>query len=149
MNRTKSLLLSLIALSACTFPAHALTVPPNQDPVITNPIPNHDQWIDTTRVIDLSQYFADPDSTAAARMVTPYGDIVVTLDGQHAPGTVANFLRYINEGRYFGVDPVDTSRTMTFFHRSAASGGVPFVIQGGGFLSNLNPNGTGNVQPHE
>jgi cyclophilin family peptidyl-prolyl cis-trans isomerase len=149
MNPTKSLLLSVVALSACALSAHALETPPNQGPVTTNPIPNHVQWIDTTHVIDLTQYFADPDSTSAAKMVTPFGEIVVTLDGQHAPQTVANFLHYINEGRYFGTDPIDTSRTMTFFHRSAASGGVPFVIQGGGFLSNLNPNGSGNVQPHE
>lgn len=33
---------------------------------------------------------------------TPYGPIVVRLDNQHAPGTVANFLHYVDGGFYDG-----------------------------------------------
>jgi len=53
------------------------------------------------------------------RLQTSLGDIVVELDPQHAPKTVANFLRYVREGFYDG----------TMFHRVISN----FMIQGGGF----------------
>jgi cyclophilin family peptidyl-prolyl cis-trans isomerase len=46
------------------------------------------------------------------------GDFVIETDCERAPLTVANFLRYVNEGQY----------TNTLFHRVIAN----FVIQGGG-----------------
>jgi len=61
-----------------------------------------------------------------ARFATDIGDINVLLYDQANPGvtrstplTVANFLRYVNDGRY----------EQTVFHRSVSG----FVIQGGGF----------------
>lgn len=52
-------------------------------------------------------------------MTTNAGVIEITLDRVHAPDTVANFLRYVQEGFY----------DSTLIHRV-----VPrFVIQGGGF----------------
>lgn len=36
------------------------------------------------------------------RLVTDLGDIVLQLDTRHAPRTTANFLRYVDEGRYEG-----------------------------------------------
>ena len=53
------------------------------------------------------------------RMQTSHGAIVLELDAQKAPKTVANFLAYAKEGFYDG----------TIFHR--VIGG--FMIQGGGF----------------
>ena len=53
------------------------------------------------------------------RMQTNHGTIVLELDAQKAPKTVANFLAYAKEGFYDG----------TIFHRVIAG----FMIQGGGF----------------
>jgi len=50
---------------------------------------------------------------------TSMGDFVIALDGEHAPATVANFLRYVRAGHYDG----------TVFHRVIPQ----FMIQGGGF----------------
>jgi cyclophilin family peptidyl-prolyl cis-trans isomerase len=50
---------------------------------------------------------------------TTMGDFVVELYPDAAPKTVANFLRYVNEGRYDG----------TLFHRVIKN----FMIQGGGY----------------
>lgn len=50
---------------------------------------------------------------------TPLGDIEIELLTADAPKTVANFLSYVQSGRY----------DQTFFHRSVPG----FIIQGGGF----------------
>ena len=52
---------------------------------------------------------------------TSKGDIVIALDAKRAPGTVANFLRYVRAGHYDG----------TIFHRVIPQ----FMIQGGGFTA--------------
>ncbi len=52
-------------------------------------------------------------------MQTTLGDITIELDEAAAPKTVANFLRYVDEGFYTG----------TLFHRVISG----FMIQGGGF----------------
>ncbi len=52
---------------------------------------------------------------------TTQGDIVLALDEEKAPLTVANFLRYAREGFYAG----------TIFHRVIDG----FMIQGGGFTA--------------
>jgi len=56
------------------------------------------------------------------RFETPLGSFDVELYDDAAPGTVENFLHYVETGRYVN----------SFVHRSAALPGV-FVIQGGGF----------------
>jgi len=53
------------------------------------------------------------------RVTTDMGDFVIELQPDRAPLTVANFLKYVNEGFY----------TNTLFHRVVSS----FVIQGGGY----------------
>lgn len=59
---------------------------------------------------------------------TPQGNIEIELLTEDAPNTVANFLRYIDSGKY----------TKSFVHRSIPG----FVIQGGGFTFNgTNPSG--------
>jgi cyclophilin family peptidyl-prolyl cis-trans isomerase len=66
---------------------------------------------------------AAPAAVAAAnpqvRLVTNQGEIVIELYPEKAPKTVANFLRYVQDGFYNG----------TIFHRVMGE----FMIQGGGF----------------
>ena len=76
--------------------------------------------------INLSQHFTDP--TVPGTLVevsTPEGVIPLALTDTKTPKTVANFLNYINSGRYAG----------TIFHRSVQTP-TPFVIQGGGYTTN-------------
>jgi len=56
---------------------------------------------------------------------TTLGDVVMTLAPSKTPITVANFLKYVNDGFYNG----------TVFHRYSPN----FVFQGGGYASGLNP----------
>lgn len=65
---------------------------------------------------------ADPNHPLV-RLVTSQGDIVLQLDRTKAPKTVANFLRYVNEGFYNG----------TIFHRVIDG----FMIQGGGYTADF------------
>jgi cyclophilin family peptidyl-prolyl cis-trans isomerase len=54
---------------------------------------------------------------------TSMGTIVLELDAQAAPKTVANFVQYVNDGFYSG----------TIFHRVIDG----FMIQGGGFTADM------------
>ncbi len=54
---------------------------------------------------------------------TTAGKIVVELNQEKAPNTVANFLKYVNSGHYNG----------TIFHRVIRD----FMVQGGGFDENF------------
>ena len=53
------------------------------------------------------------------KLTTSHGDIVIELNADKAPKTVANFLAYVKDGFYAG----------TIFHRVIKD----FMIQGGGF----------------
>jgi cyclophilin family peptidyl-prolyl cis-trans isomerase len=55
---------------------------------------------------------------------TSQGSIIVELNSEKAPNTVANFLQYVNDGHYSG----------TVFHRVISN----FMIQGGGMDKDLN-----------
>ena len=57
------------------------------------------------------------------RLDTPYGPIVLALDARHAPRTVANFMGYVDDGRFDGMS----------FYRSARNRSAPTYgfIQGG------------------
>jgi cyclophilin family peptidyl-prolyl cis-trans isomerase len=55
-------------------------------------------------------------------LMTDKGELVLALENVKAPKSVANFLRYVNEGFYNG----------TYFHRVMSN----FVVQGGGFVLN-------------
>jgi FKBP-type peptidyl-prolyl cis-trans isomerase len=59
---------------------------------------------------------------------TTSGTIVVELNPQAAPKTVANFLQYVKDGHYNG----------TIFHRVIRG----FMIQGGGFTKDMNEKAT-------
>ena len=57
------------------------------------------------------------------KLHTNFGTIVLELDAEKAPKTVANFLQYVENGFYDG----------TIFHRVIDN----FMIQGGGFLEDM------------
>jgi peptidyl-prolyl cis-trans isomerase A (cyclophilin A) len=63
------------------------------------------------------------------------GDIVIELDAQKAPKSVANFEQYVKEGFYDG----------TVFHRVIPN----FMIQGGGMLPSLQEKPTRKAIPLE
>src|SRR5262245_9705287 len=56
---------------------------------------------------------------SAVRVTTSMGSFVIELQADRAPLTVANFVRYVNEGFY----------TNTLIHRVVQG----FVVQGGGY----------------
>jgi peptidyl-prolyl cis-trans isomerase B (cyclophilin B) len=58
------------------------------------------------------------------KLTTSLGDIVIALNNEKAPLSVANFLTYVNEGFYNG----------TIFHRVIKG----FMAQGGGFDTSFN-----------
>ena len=64
--------------------------------------------------------FAQP----TVEIKTNKGSIIVELNQDKAPNTVANFVKYANDGFYTG----------TVFHRVISG----FMIQGGGLDKNLN-----------
>ena len=63
------------------------------------------------------------------KLETSMGDIVLELDADSAPKTVANFLEYVNNGHYDG----------TIFHRVIDG----FMIQGGGMTADMKEKSTG------
>jgi peptidyl-prolyl cis-trans isomerase A (cyclophilin A) len=62
------------------------------------------------------------------KLATSMGDIVVQLDADKAPKSVANFVQYVKDGHYDG----------TVFHRVMAT----FMIQGGGFDADMKQKAT-------
>ncbi|SDB37171.1 peptidyl-prolyl cis-trans isomerase B (cyclophilin B) [Desulfonatronum thiosulfatophilum] len=66
---------------------------------------------------------------------TNLGDLLIELFPDKAPQTVANFLRYVDQGHYDG----------TIFHRVVRG----FVIQGGGYDRSLNKKPTHPPIPNE
>jgi cyclophilin family peptidyl-prolyl cis-trans isomerase len=75
--------------------------------------------------VSLLGRYTDNGVTQVVRMVTNYGNIDISLRGDWAPNTVANFLTYVSEHLYDN----------TIFHRSQRpTPSVNFgLIQGGGF----------------
>jgi cyclophilin family peptidyl-prolyl cis-trans isomerase len=64
---------------------------------------------------------------------TSMGTIVLEVDGEHAPISAENFLKYVSEGYYDG----------TVFHRVIKD----FMVQGGGFDANISEKKTGQHAP--
>lgn len=58
------------------------------------------------------------------RFVTSAGPIVVALDAQHAPGTVANFLAYVDDGRFEGTSFYRATRRKTAPNTGFVQGGI-------------------------
>ena len=63
-------------------------------------------------------------SMSKVKLTTNHGDIVIELNAEKAPITVANFIEYVEAGHY----------TNTVFHRVIKG----FMIQGGGFEPGMN-----------
>lgn len=135
-------LLLTAALGAFTLTAAAQNVPP----VVTSQIADITELYtgpgSSPREIDLAAAFSDPDVSNAVRLTTVIGTVDIALFGQQKPITVANFLNYIDQGRYFILDPTNGQLASSFIHRSVPG----FVIQGGGFLGTVNPNNPNQAQ---
>jgi peptidyl-prolyl cis-trans isomerase A (cyclophilin A) len=84
-------------------------------------IPQQTRWA-ALAVAGLTAFSA-PAWADNVRLVTSMGDIVLELDAQKAPKSVANFEQYVKEGHYDG----------TVFHRVIDN----FMIQGGGMLPTM------------
>lgn len=69
------------------------------------------------------------------KLTTNFGDITLELNADKAPITVANFLRYVENGFYDN----------TIFHRVING----FMIQGGGFDANMSQKETDNQIKNE
>ncbi|MEO0422360.1 MAG: peptidylprolyl isomerase [Pseudomonadota bacterium] len=69
------------------------------------------------------------------KVETTHGDFVLQLDGRRAPLTVANFMKYVEDGFYEG----------TVFHRVIPG----FMAQGGGFDTELKQKETRDPVPNE
>src|SRR6476469_1621327 len=96
MNRLTLLLAA--ALSASPLSLFAQNVPP----VVTNQIADVTEYAGAPALsIDVTTAFTDPDVSDAVRFGTAVGDIYMELFGQQKPITVANFLKYIDQGHYF------------------------------------------------
>jgi cyclophilin family peptidyl-prolyl cis-trans isomerase len=137
MNRTHLSIPAALLAFALTATAQ------NTPPVVTNQIADFTEYANApARSIDLATAFADTDVSAAVRLLTVLGPIDLALFGQQKPITVANFLNYVDQGRYFITDPTTHQPAYSFIHRSIPT----FLIQGGGFLGTVNPNPPPSVQ---
>lgn len=125
MNRY---LVFVIFVCAAALSSFAANVPP----VIKTQISAQTLYAGATTKIDLTNAFSDPD-TKAVRFSTVLGIIDVQLFAAQKPITVTNFLKYVDQGRYFKIDPTTHHRASNFIHRSI----VNFVIQGGGYIGTV------------
>ena len=96
-------------------------------------IPQQTRWA-TLAVAGLTAFSA-PAWADKVRLATSMGDIVIELDAQKAPKSVANFEQYVKEGHYNG----------TVFHRVIPN----FMIQGGGMTPDLHETPTHHPIPLE
>jgi len=107
------------------------TITRNAAPTVVDPLDPVALAVNGSRIIDVAGTFDDADITnTRIAFNTSEGTINVELFDRQAPKTVANFLNYVSDGDY----------TDSIFHRSAElAGGVPFVLQGGGFTFEASP----------
>ena len=83
----------------------------------------------------LAQNTAQPPAAQRVKLETSLGNIVLELDAQKAPKTVANFVQYVKDKHYDG----------TVFHRVIDG----FMIQGGGFTAEMQQKPTRASIPNE
>ena len=142
MNRLPLVSAALLVAFTVSAPAQ------NAAPVVSNQITTFTEYTGGTRSIELTDFFSDPDVSAAVRMTTVLGNVDIALFGQQKPITVTNFLKYVDQGRYFLFDATAKQTASSFVHRSSPG----FVIQGGGYIGTVNPSPTpgsanNNAQP--
>ena len=58
------------------------------------------------------------------RLVTGMGPVIIALDARHAPGTVANFLRYVDDGRLDNTSFYRATRRKTAPTTGFVQGGI-------------------------
>jgi peptidyl-prolyl cis-trans isomerase A (cyclophilin A) len=58
------------------------------------------------------------------KLVTTAGPIVLALDARHAPRTVANFMKYVDDGRFDGTDFYRASRRKNNARTGFVQGGI-------------------------
>lgn len=112
----------------------SITIRRNSGPTVSNQIADVTVAKDAPNtVIDVSQNFDDADLVnTRIRFNTSAGPIDVELFNSTQPLTVANFLKYIDSGRF----------TNSIFHRLVKN----FVLQGGGFTFDSSNNSLPAVQ---
>jgi cyclophilin family peptidyl-prolyl cis-trans isomerase len=93
--------------------------PPAGPPAVGAIIPAWTGTVGATRDTPLAGTFTDPEAESAVRVSTTLGTMDFILFDTATPATVANFMNYVNAGKY----------TDVAFHRSVSN----FVIQSGGF----------------
>jgi cyclophilin family peptidyl-prolyl cis-trans isomerase len=98
---------------------HIRVRPPSGPPVVGTVIPAWTANAGASRDTYLTGAFTDAEAESAVRVSTTLGNMDFILFDTATPATVANFMSYVNAGKYSDV----------VFHRSIAG----FVIQGGGF----------------
>src|SRR5438045_5178003 len=137
MNRIHlSIFLAVLATGSTAFAQ-------NTPPVVTSQIADFTEYVAApARSLDLTTAFADSDVNAAVRITTVLGTIDVELFGQQKPITVANFLKYVDQGRYFITDTTTNQTASSFVHRSVPG----FIIQGGAWIGTVNSANTA-IQP--
>ena len=141
---TRNLMLALSFCLAIGTTASAQNVAP----IVAAPIAAFTEYAGApARSIDLTPVFSDPDASTAVQLSvllpSSTGIFNIALDGQHKPNTVANFLNYVNSGRYFMTDPTTHTLASSFVHRSVSG----FVVQGGGFIGTVDPANPNNARP--
>ncbi|HKP93187.1 MAG TPA: peptidylprolyl isomerase [Chthoniobacterales bacterium] len=140
MNRIVSLFVAALAAGTLSVAGQ------NAPPVVASQIANFTEYAGApARSLDLSTAFSDPDVSNAVRFTTVLGNFDVALFGQQKPVTVTNFLKYVNQGRYFKLDSATNQVASSFVHRSIAG----FLIQGGGYIGTVDPADSGkqNAKP--
>src|SRR6266513_5090298 len=129
MNRPTLLLAATLLASVSSLVAQ------NAPPVVANQIADITEYAGAPAdSIDVSHAFTDPDVSDAVRFSTVLGDIDIALSGQQKPVTVANFLKYVDQGNYFKTDPSTHQPASSFVHRSLPG----FIIQGGAWIGTVN-----------
>ncbi|WP_081888276.1 peptidylprolyl isomerase [Verrucomicrobium sp. BvORR034] len=91
-------------------------------PLMPTPVPDQTLTLSSPVQIPLQNFFSDPDSESVLRLHTNVGHLDLLLHQTATPQTVANFLSYVNSGRFDGA----------LFHTSEDQ----FVFQGGGYKVN-------------
>ena len=122
----------------------ATSLAANVAPVVGTPIADQTLYVGLAKKIDLTKAFSDPD-TKAVRFSTVLGTVDVKLFSGQKPITVTNFLKYVDQGRYYKIDPTTHHRASNFIHRSALN----FVIQGGGWIGTVDPADPIHIRPTE
>lgn len=118
-NYTLEYTLTLASGGILTQTFHVRVRPPAGPPGVGAAIGDWTGAAGTSRDTPLAGTFTDAEAESAVRVATTVGDMDFILFDAATPATVANFMNYVNTGKY----------TDVVFHRSIAN----FVIQGGGF----------------